>query len=290
MDRTVILYHANCPDGFGGAYSAWKKFGDAAEYRPLSYGKPTPDDLAGAQVYFIDACYDQAVMDAIKAEAASLIVLDHHEGLEQVVESIPGSVYDVNRSGASIAWSYFHPDTPLPALLSLIEDDDLFRFDLPDTKPMLAYIATQPFSFEFWDELSAVLDDPAQKEALLAKVRAYREYFDMLVAQGCERAKLVNFEGYQVYAGQTHPMKPMVSALGSALARKQGPFALILQVREEGIAVSLRGDGSVDLAQLAQKYGGNGHHDSAAFAIPWGVLPPWTPVPKDAKENEGARD
>ncbi len=289
MERTIVFYHANCPDGFGGAYSAWKKFGDTAQYCPLSYGKPIPENLDGAHLFFIDFCYDQEVMDSIKAVAGSLTVLDHHEGVEEVTRSMPEFVYDVNRSGASIAWAYFHPDVPLPTLLTLIEDDDLFRFKLPDTKAMLAYIAVKPFTFEFWDELAQVLDDPEQKEKMLEKVRAYREYFDLLVEQSVERAKLLQFEDYQILAGVTHPMKPMVSALGNALAKKQGPFAFVLQVREEGIAVSVRGDGSIDLAALTQKYGGNGHHDSAAFFVPWGAPLPWTPVPKE-DEHESPRN
>src|SRR3989338_9515798 len=43
--KTAILYHANCPDGFGGAYAAWKKFGDSAEYIPVKHGKPIPENL-----------------------------------------------------------------------------------------------------------------------------------------------------------------------------------------------------------------------------------------------------
>ncbi len=38
----VVIYHKHCPDGFGAAYAAWKKFGDAAEYLPASYGDPVP--------------------------------------------------------------------------------------------------------------------------------------------------------------------------------------------------------------------------------------------------------
>ncbi len=277
MERTIVIYHGNCPDGFGGAYAAWKKFGDGAEYRPMNYGT-TPEDLDGADVYFIDFCYDQARMDAIKAVAGNLTVLDHHEGVEEVSSSMPNFVYDANRSGATIAWSYFHPDTPVPYLLSIIEDDDLFRFSNPDTKAVLAYLSVKPFTFEFWDEISATLDDKEKAETLLEKIRIYREYFDLLVASSVERAKLVSFEGYEVYAGQTHPNKPMVSAFGNALARKKGPMGLVLQIRSEGIAVSLRGDGSLDLTTIAKKYGGNGHPSSCAFLVPWGTPLPWTPV------------
>lgn len=286
MERTVILYHGNCPDGFGGAYAAWKKFGESAEYRPMSYGEPAPADLEGATVYFIDFCYDRERMDAIKDAAGSLTVLDHHEGVEEVTKAMPNYVYDANRSGATIAWSYFHPDAPVPHLLKIIEDDDLFRFALPDTKAMMSYIGVKPFGFEFWDSLARDLDDPAHAETLLAKVRTYREYFDLLIEQSVERAKLVEFEGHQVYVGQTHPMKPMVSALGNALARKQPPFGLVIQVRTEGIAVSLRGDGSIDLTEVAKRHGGNGHPNSAAFFVSWGQGLPWTPVPKDEAASD----
>lgn len=283
MERTIILYHANCPDGFGGAYSAWKKFGDTAEYRPMSYGNPAPDDLEGAHVYFIDFCYDQERMDDVKAVAKTLTVLDHHEGVEEVSTSMPEFVYDANRSGATIAWTYFHPEVPVPYLLTMIEDDDLFRFKNPDTRPLLAYISVKPFDFAFWDELASDLDDPKTSEELLKKVRAYREYFDLLVEQSVERAKLVAFEGYEVYAGTTHPIKTMVSAVGNALAKKQGPMALILQIRPEGMAVSMRGDGTLDLTTIAKKYGGNGHPSSCAFLIPWGKTFPWTYLDDHAK-------
>ncbi|MEK7602102.1 MAG: hypothetical protein AAB472_01280 [Patescibacteria group bacterium] len=276
--RTLICYHANCPDGFGGAYAAWKKFGTSAEYLPVSYGAPVPDEFAGAMVYFIDFCYTKEVMEKILGEATTLTVLDHHEGIEDVVTSIPEHVYDADHSGATIAWSYFHPETPIPRLLLHVEDDDLFRFKLPETKALLSYISVSPFSFEFWDELAATLDDPERSSALLAKASAYREYFDLLVEQAVDRAKLVSFEGYEVLVGQVHPMKTMVSAYGNALAKKQGPMGLVLQLKSGGVAVSLRGDGTIDLTKIAQKYGGNGHPDSAAFFVEWGSPLPWTPV------------
>jgi len=88
-ERTLILYHAHCPDGFGGAYAAWKKFGDGAEYLPVKHGNPPPEDLSGAHVYLIDFTYPKDIMDTIVTEATSVIVLDHHLGVKDVVESMP---------------------------------------------------------------------------------------------------------------------------------------------------------------------------------------------------------
>ncbi|MDE1966219.1 MAG: hypothetical protein KGI41_03190 [Patescibacteria group bacterium] len=276
--KTVVLYHSHCPDGFGGAYAAWKKFGDKAEYLPVQHGKPPPEATKDADVYLIDLCYRGDVMDELVKDAASLVVLDHHQGVEDVVTRMPQYVYDLNRSGASIAWAYFHPGTPMPELLSFVEDDDLFRFKLLETKPVLALLSVLPFTFEKWDELAGELEDPNLRQVFMEKAWAYREYFDLLVGYAVERARLVRFEGHEVYLGEAHPLKPMESAVGNALARKKGPFALIVHARRSAVRVSLRGDGTIDVAAIARKYGGNGHPSSAAFSFPWGTVPPWEKI------------
>lgn len=38
-----VLYHAHCNDGLGAAFAAYKKFGESAEYIPVSYGKGLPE-------------------------------------------------------------------------------------------------------------------------------------------------------------------------------------------------------------------------------------------------------
>lgn len=278
--RTIIFYHGNCPDGFGGAYAAWKKYGDAATYVPLSRGEDELPDVAGADLIFVDFVYAKEQMDAIAARADSLIALDHHAGVQDVTESFPGSVFDNERSGASIAWDYFHPGVPLPTLLALVEDDDLFRFALPDTRAVISYIAVKPYEFEAWDGLARTLDDPEERIPFLAKVHAYAEYFELLAQLAVDHAKLVEFEGYPVYFATAHPFKPMKSLVGNLLARKHGPFSLVVAAHPEGYGVSIRGDGSVDVAAIAQKYGGNGHRSSAGFLVsadqpmPWKLLEP----------------
>lgn len=78
----IMIYHANCADGFGAAWAAWMKWGDAVEYVPCAYGQPVPSGLAGKHVLIGDFSFKRDVMEAIAAEAASIIVLDHHETAE----------------------------------------------------------------------------------------------------------------------------------------------------------------------------------------------------------------
>lgn len=287
MQRTIVFYHGGCPDGFGGAYAAWKKFGDAAEYVPLSRGELPPFELAdGATAYFIDFSYDQAVMDEFARRAARIVVLDHHEGVAEVIQSMPEHVYRTEQSGAGIAWEYFHPGVPLPSLLAYVEDIDLFRLALPETRAVITYLEVQEMSFETWDQIIRKLDDPTSREEMLTRARIYAEYFELLAEDSVEHAKLVSFEGYEVLFTATHPIKSMKSLVGNLLAKQQGPFALVATAHREGYGISIRGDGSVDVAKIAQKYGGNGHPNAAGFFVPHDGVIPWVRIEND----EAARD
>ncbi|MBI2037016.1 MAG: DHH family phosphoesterase [Candidatus Liptonbacteria bacterium] len=275
----VILYHGGCPDGFGGAYAAWKKFGDSAEYLPASYGDPLPEELAGREVYLVDFCYESSEqIDELVKMTKRLVVLDHHESNKAAVEHAPEHVYDANRAGATIAWSYFHPESPTPRLMTYLEDGDLYHYSLPETRDIFSYLLMLPFDFQKWDEFVRGLEDDATRAKLLAKARAYTEFFEALAQMSIERAKKVRFEGYEVYFASTHPNITMRSYVGNQLYMKLPPFAIIATAHPNGFGVSLRGDGSVDVSKIAAKYGGGGHPGSAGFFIPYGTPPPWNEI------------
>lgn len=285
MERVVILYHGNCPDGFGGAYSAWKKFGDAAEYIAVQHQTPPPENLAGANLYLIDFCYPREVMNELAAHAASLTVLDHHEGVEDVVEAQPEYVYDAKRSGATIAWTYFHPDEAVPELLRIVMKGDLYQKFTDDERAIASYIYAQPYDFAGWDALRETLEG-TEKAEILAKGRAYTEHFHMLVAQIAKQAKPVRFEGHATYVVAAPRM--FATELSTMLRAKGADFVLITRNDVTGdLRVSMRAGNntSVNLAELAQKYGGNGHPGSAAFSVAWGAPLPWTPI-----DDEGSRN
>ncbi|MBI4088567.1 hypothetical protein HY415_00520 [Candidatus Kaiserbacteria bacterium] len=282
----VVFYHADCLDGFGSAYAAWKKFGDSAEYIPTKYGhEPVVAEAANKQTFFIDFCYPKEVMDEVVKSAASLVVLDHHEGLKEVVESVPVHVYDANRSGATIAWSYFHPGVPIPELLQHIEDEDLYRFNMPDTRALGVFLSANDFSFSLWDRVATDLENSEKRQKVLDTARTYVDYFNHLIELSITNAHPVLFEGHQVLLANTSPMKTLKSAVGNALAKKMPPFGLVMSVHPNGLGVSIRGDGSIDVSAIARKYGGNGHPNSAGFRIPWQTSMPFTSAEEHKNEN-----
>lgn len=277
--KTVILYHGKCPDGFAAAYAAWKKFGDNASYIPVDHGDAPPEGLEGREVYLVDFCYETAEqMKALAAAAGRLVVLDHHESTKALTESVPEHVYDEARSGATIAWSYFHPEASIPNLMKYLEDGDLYHYVLPETRDIFSYLLVLPFEFSAWDELMLGLEDDSQRTGILKKARAYTEFFEALANSSVERAKKVRFEGYEVYFVATHPNITMKSYVGYELYTKLPPFSLIVTAHPNGFGVSIRGDNTVDVSKIAAKYGGGGHTGSAGFFIPNGNAMPWTEI------------
>ena len=286
--EVVVLYHGDCPDGFGAAFAAWKKFTDNAEYVALSRSDAPPLELVkDKEVYLLDFTFNkQEDIDALVEASKSLTILDHHEGVEKQTKSVENHVYDVNRSGAGIAWDYFHNNAPRPKLIDHLEDDDLFRFSLKDTRAVLAYLGLSPFSFEEWNNVMETLEDSERSVPFLEKAHIYGECFEKLAELSVKKAKFVEFEGHTVPFATAHPYKPIKSLVGNLLAKQYPPFAIVVTAHPLGYGVSMRGDGSVDLTKIAQKYGGNGHHSSVGFLIPNNAPMPW----KLIEDHESSRD
>lgn len=274
MKDIVVLYHGNCPDGMGGAFAAWKKFGDSAEYVAMYRDDSLPQNLAGKEVYMIDFSFSKEIMHSVEKQAGRLVVLDHHVGVKEAIESVKEHVFDNDRSGSGIAWDYFHPDTPLPKLLAYVQEIDLWRFALPNSKEVGAYLGTITLDFDTYDKLLPQFEDEKKLADIVERGKAYSEYSEYLCDQMMVMAEEVEFEGHTVLA--VNSGRTLRSLLGHKLAKKQPPFA-IMWYRYRGMwHFSLRGDGTVDLTKIVQKYGGNGHRSSAGFTLPFSSPLPFT--------------
>jgi uncharacterized protein len=274
MKDILVFYHGSCLDGMGGAYAAWKKFGDTAEYTALFRGEDLPTGLAGKEVYLIDFSFNTETMLKMEQEAKRLVVLDHHVGVKESIEAVREHVYDEARSGAGIAWQYFFPDIPLPKLLAYIQEVDLWRFALPNAKEVGSYLSTIELNFETYDKLVPQFEGESTFKTIAERGKAYNEYAEFICTNAMREAEEVEFEGYTVFALNSGKM--LHSLLGNMLARKHPPFSIVWY-RDRGMwRFSLRGDGSVDLSKLAQKHGGNGHHNAAGFVLPFSSPLPFT--------------
>lgn len=259
-NKTLILYHANCLDGFGAAYAAWRKFGDSADYLPVNYGNPPPD-VSGKEVYILDFSYPREVLIQMHANAESLLVLDHHRTAQANLEGLDFAVFDMERSGCVMAWEYFFPCAPVPLMLLLIQDRDLWRFERLATKAFCeALRGLVAMDFEAWD------DALHQCKSLTQQGEALLQVFDADIQALLPRQHPWNHDGITGLAVNALPK--YASELGNKLAQASGTFGLVYSY--DGASkqwhYSLRSIGDFDVSEIAKVFGGGGHKNAAGFS------------------------
>lgn len=269
MNRPLVIYHAHCLDGFGAAFAAYEHFrrGDTCDcdFLPAVHGD-APPDCAGRDVYLVDFAYPRAVMEEILDRAASVTVLDHHITAETDLHGLDDAyprlrlVFSADHSGALVAWQFFH-HTQAPLLLRCVEDRDLWRFELPESRDVTAAMMSYPFDFDLWRQW---IDSTEAIARLAEEGRAINRYRQQMVEHYRRRTAL------GIVAGYTVPIvncpREIVSELLGALADGH-PFAAGYLDREDKRSWSLRsaGDG-LDVAAIAERFGGGGHRHAAGFS------------------------
>ncbi|MGV3522719.1 MAG: DHHA1 domain-containing protein [Candidatus Sericytochromatia bacterium] len=253
-----ILFHAHCPDGFGAAYAAWKRFGDQATYLPVRHGDSPPDMPPGSEVYIIDYAFKRPVLLEL-ASQHTLKVLDHHRTAAEDLAGLDFAEFDMQRSGAVMSWQHFHPGTDVPALLQYVQDQDLWNWALPDSHAICAGLGMYPFDFALWDQLKI--------ETLRQEGEVVLRYRQQLIDQLGRKIDWITICGQRVPAVNT-PL--LASELGNQLCLQfpEAAFSACYSEHEGKRKFSLRSVGESDVAKIAQHFGGGGHRNAAGFAIP----------------------
>lgn len=181
----TILYHGNCPDGFGAAFAAWLKFGNEAQYFSVSYGQPPPELQPHSEIFILDFSYPAKTLLEMGQGQEKVVVLDHHKtaqadlcpnafmevlGLDKSSLRPSGAdmngfircqnvwvKFDMEHSGAVLAWEYFHPDVTVPEFFLYLEDRDLWRFKLPMSREVSMAVRSYPMEFRTWTEMTALV-------------------------------------------------------------------------------------------------------------------------------------
>ena len=273
--KTLVLYHDNCPDGFTAAWAVWRALGDTAEYRGVNYGQPRPTDITERPVILVDFSYSRVVLDEMAACAHSVKVFDHHKTAQEDLSGWAGGrvVFDMERSGAGIAWDEFHSlvgvDEDRPALIDYVEDRDLWRWALPDSREVSEFLFSVERTFEQWDQASDAIAFYREEvvQAGKALLRAKRQRVEAM----CQHAT------WRVLAGVRVPVVNAswdFSEIGEYLAEHfDAPFGAYYFDRTDKRQWGMRARGDFDVSVIAKQCGGGGHASAAGFTTAIGWLP-----------------
>lgn len=286
MRKTICIYHGNCADGFTAAWAVREALGSGPDvsFVPGVYGQ-TPPDVTGADVIMVDFSYKRPVLDVMIHQAASVLILDHHKTAAADLSDLAarGTHYvdhdgmrtpvrvefDMDRSGAQMAWDHFLPSTKRPPLIDYVADRDLWKFELPYSREVAAWVFSWPYDFEQWSALHHGLQVAGGIDRIADQGRAILRKHDKDIA---ELLKITRRE--MVIGGQSVPVANlpyMMASDAAGLMARDAPFAACYFDGKDGRVFSLRSAPSgADVAAIAASYGGGGHAHAAGFQRPIG--------------------
>lgn len=300
-ERPLVIYHGNCMDGFTAAWACWLKHPDW-EYYAATHGEPPPEMLFDPNrerrdVYILDFSYKLPVMLAIADHAENVVVLDHHQSAEKELQTLitgrwevggtPGTVdpegdtypqgvgrtfpnnvkvrFDMEKSGARLAWEYFHPDAPVPKFVQIVEDRDLWRFELHGTREIAAAVFSYPYDFDVWNVLAERCEEHIGGLVTEGAAIERKHHKDIRELVGvCKR--------WETIGGHLVPVAnlpyTLASDAGHMLLADGAPFAATWYETATHRVYSLRSaEDGMDVSEVARLYGGGGHKHAAGFRM-----------------------
>lgn len=307
MSVPLCIYHGNCADGFTAAWVVRKALGEDVEFYAGVY-QADPPDVAGRHVLMVDFSYKRTVIDRISSQAESVLILDHHKtasadlaelqppfgtypslhkgrndaipGWKRHLENVyqdtcegcggrPYALFDMDRSGAQLTWDFFFPGDPRPLLVDYTGDRDLWRFNLPLSREVNAYVFANEYTFKNWDYLDAQLRNhmDVQRIAEWGGAIEKKHHKDVAELVGVTKRRMT-IGGFSVPVANLP--YTLTSDAGHLMAQGEA-FAACYWDTPEGRIFSLRStDAGADVSDIAKRYGGGGHRNASGFKMPIG--------------------
>lgn len=281
--KTIVVYHHPCTDGLTAAAAAYLKLGDSATYikHSLERKRDYLDELLpliadqNNLIYFLDCA--PIISELPLFGNNKIIILDHHlsnqdDYTRYMSENIiPDNIsirFDMEKSGAGMAWEHFHPKEFVPMMISYVQDRDLWKFKYESTKAFGLGLMLVEESLKNYAEIIAdayKVMDCVKNGAIIEK------YVDKRIFNACKHnVKMRKFAGFNaIMINSTENVSDVgVKALE---IYPTADFAAIYQhlPQENKYKVSLRSrkDTTMDVSQIASRYNGGGHRNASACVM-----------------------
>ena len=218
--------------------------------------------LKEKNVVILDFSFDNETTKKMIEDSKSLLVIDHHKSAMVELHDITNTHFDMNKSGAVLAWEFFHPGKEPPKFIRYIQDRDLWTWELEYSKEFSAAFDMVPFEFEEFEKFEddSVFDDACKRGSYILA------YSKTVVKKVCEKAVSRKYKDKDVLVvNASHWM----SEIGARLA-PDCDFAVIWYYdhNDRMIKVSLRAfHEAIDVSEIAKHFGGGGHKKAAGFQL-----------------------
>lgn len=276
----LIIHHQGCSDGICGALILWLGLGRKGELMEAQYGDDPPLDrwLKDREVWIVDFSYPRDVLERMNAAASKLTVLDHHRTAQQNCEGLEYCTFDMEKCGARLAYiamiesGMLQNEKPelvdlLGIIVSYVEDRDLWRWELDNSREVSAWLASWPRTLEDW--VRHVLRGFADMRNVVQSGAA-------ILRSNKKMARAMSHNAYKSRY-RSDPKSPMLKAMvvnapvlhsevcEMLLEDGDSDFAVAWRLTPKGYIYNLRSK-TVDVSEIAKGWGGGGHAQAAGFS------------------------
>jgi len=273
INSTVLKFvgHMPCQDGFTALWAAHKRYGNKAQYFGETHnGYNTTNtllnhpDIGKFIVVFLDICPKRSLLEALACKTKAIAVIDHHITSQEECDDLPYTYFDTTRSGAGLAWDLLC-GTSRPFLIDLVEDRDLWKHEIPDSKLYNLWISTLSKDFDSWTRAEWELQNNPQ--AIKRIAQSYAQYEEHLIADVLNNSTIhyITLGNISLPAITSSMLK---SDIGDKLCLLTKSACAIYHQSTKGWQFSLRSaDKYEDVSIIAKQYGGGGHRNAAGFKL-----------------------
>lgn len=277
--RTFILHHRDC-DGYAAGAIAFTSLAEESrtlEIKGVQYGEVFPIELDALlptdRIFILDFSYKRDLLLDVYGRVEQLVVLDHHKSAEEDLQGLSFAKFDMNKSGALLAWEYFVPEYPASPQVIMLDCYDLWNKKHPDyTWDQIAAFQmaceAQEGNLQFWVKLiSAYHIDPELSklgEELYQKFKNSVKHVKEAIS-----TEIVTIDGQK---GVCFFCEEQVSLMSDALYNDPEldvTWSACFSERKGNWIVSLRSKNKDIFPVLpwAKKLGGGGHLASAGATL-----------------------
>jgi len=303
MGKIAVIYHKNCPDGYGALAGVVYRFkpgnllyNEEEDYiyneGQTFFAIPTNHSTdftrlrnilaqgGDFEIFMVDI-FVPKIYEVVKEfpNIKKVTVIDHHKtALELIEKGIPEDVrdkfelhIDMDHSGATLTWKVLNGF--VPEVMKYIEDRDIWKWEIPDSLYVLTALDARIFNVLKPHEVVRSLLQLVEnfpKEELAREGQSMIEFKESVVTRLVENSVhcIVLPSGHKLYAVNSSVFQ---SDIGNRLAQiSPDKVACVYSIspKEDGVYVNCSIRSIAGKArEIAQANGGGGHDNAAGCRV-----------------------
>lgn len=274
----IAIIHHNDHDGFCSAaiVSHFEK-NNKKEFFCSDYTTPILDltkDKKYEKIYVVDISFDLKTMKELKNRCDNIIWIDHHQSaMEKLDEFEADGIRKIGKSACRLCWEYLFPEEKIPYGVKLIDKFDIFdnsneklwdNYVYPFKLGMECYDMQPDDNIKIWNKIFK--DDETFLKDTVNKGKTINKYLSRQFKKIAEETSFeIKFEGKNAVVVNT-PFFGSFS-VDPVYDPKKHDIMMVFKYSKDKYSVSLyTTKRDVDVAKIAEKYGGGGHKKAAGFS------------------------